>query len=394
MTDKGTEMDFDVIIIGAGASGTACAAAASQRGLKTAVLEHCAAGLNKVRISGGGKCNFTNLNAEASAYVSQNPKFALSALRQFSQHDFIKMMHNEKIAYYEKTQGQLFCRDSSDAIIKMLQKQAKKAKFFYNMRIGNIEKNGEIFEVTANGKVFTSGSLVIACGGASYSNIGATEDGYKIAKKFGLKVIPYKPALVPLNLDNETMKKTLALKGITLDAEVRCNKFCIRENILFTHFGLSGPAILQASLYWNKGDVIRINFLPEENAQAFLLQAKEQTPQKKISSVLKTRFPDRFVNFLLEGKDGNIGETSNKTLAALAEKTRNWQTVPVGTQGFRLAEVTAGGVDTNEISSQTMEAKKVKGLFFIGEVLDITGRLGGYNLQWAWSSGFTAGKYV
>lgn len=394
MTDKGTEMDFDVIIIGAGASGTACAAAASQRGLKTAVLEHCAAGLNKVRISGGGKCNFTNLNAEASAYVSQNSKFALSALRQFSQHDFIKMMHDEKIAYYEKTQGQLFCRDSSDAIIKMLQKQAKKAKFFYNMRIGNIEKNGEIFEVTANGKVFTSGSLVIACGGASYPNIGATEDGYKIAKKFSLKVIPYKPALVPLNLDNETMKKTLALKGIALDAEVRCNKFCIRENILFTHFGLSGPAILQASLYWNKGDVIRINFLPEENAQAFLLQAKEQTPQKKISSVLKTRFPDRFVNFLLEGKDGNIGETSNKTLAALAEKTGNWQTVPVGTQGFRLAEVTAGGVDTNEISSQTMEAKKVKGLFFIGEVLDITGRLGGYNLQWAWSSGFTAGKYV
>lgn len=394
MTDKGTEMDFDVIIIGAGASGTACAAAASQRGLKTAVLEHCAAGLNKVRISGGGKCNFTNLNAEASAYVSQNPKFALSALRQFSQHDFIKMMHDEKIAYYEKTQGQLFCRDSSDAIIKMLQKQAKKAKFFYNTRIGNIEKNGEIFEVTANGKVFTSGSLVIACGGASYPNIGATEDGYKIAKKFSLKVIPYKPALVPLNLDNETMKKTLALKGIALDAEVRCNKFCIRENILFTHFGLSGPAILQASLYWNKGDTVCINFLPEENAQAFLLQAKEQTPQKKISSVLKTRFPDRFVNFLLEGKDGNIGETSNKTLAALAEKTGNWQTVPVGTQGFRLAEVTAGGVDTNEISSQTMEAKKVKGLFFIGEVLDITGRLGGYNLQWAWSSGFTAGKYV
>lgn len=394
MTDKRTEMDFDVIIIGAGASGTACAAAASQRGLKTAVLEHCARGLNKVKISGGGRCNFTNLNAEASAYVSQNPKFALSALRQFSQHDFIKMMQDEKIAYYEKTQGQLFCRDSSDAIIKMLQKQAQKAKFFYNMRIGNIEKNGEIFEVTANGETFKAASLVIACGGASYPNIGATEDGYKIAKKFGLKVIPYKPALVPLNLDNETMKKTLALKGIALDAEVRCNKFRIRENILFTHFGLSGPAILQASLYWNKGDTVCINFLPEENAQAFLLKAKEQTPQKKISSVLKTRFPDRFVNFLLEGKDGNIGETSNKALAALAEKTGNWQTVPVGTQGFRLAEVTAGGVDTNEISSQTMEAKKVKGLFFIGEVLDITGRLGGYNLQWAWSSGFTAGKYV
>ena len=392
MTDKETEMDFDVIIIGAGASGTACAAAASQRGLKTAVLEHCATGLNKVRISGGGRCNFTNLNAEAAAYVSQNPKFALSALRQFSQHDFIKMVQDEKIAYYEKTQGQLFCQVSSDAIIKMLQKQAKKAKFFYNMRIGNIEKNGEIFKVTANDEIFKAASLVVACGGASYPNIGATEDGYKIAKKFGLKVIPYKPALVPLNLDNETMKKTLALKGIALDAEVRCNKFRIRENILFTHFGLSGPAILQASLYWNKGDTVSINFLPEENALAFLLQAKGQTPQKKISSVLKTRFPDRFVDFLLEGKDDNIGETSNKALAALAEKTGNWQTTPVGTQGFRLAEVTAGGVDTRQINPSTCEVRSVPGLYVIGELLDVTGRLGGFNLQWAWSSAFAAAK--
>lgn len=387
-------MDFDVIIIGAGASGTACAATAVQRGLKTAVLEHCAQGLNKVKISGGGRCNFTNLNADVSAYVSQNPKFALSALKQFSQHDFINMVQLAGIDFYEKTQGQLFCRESSEAIINMLKKKTKKADFFYNVRIENIKKEGDFFEVSSGQKTFRAKSLVVACGGASYPNIGATEDGYKIAKQFGLKIVPYKPALVPLNLDNETMKKTAALKGIALKAEVKCNKFGICENVLFTHFGLSGPAILQASLYWNKGDVLSINFLPEENAQEFLLQAKNQTPNKKTSTILKTRFPDRFVSFLLDGKDGNIGEMSNKTLTALAVKINGWQVIPVGTQGFRLAEVTSGGVDTNEISSQTLEAKKVKGLFFVGEVLDITGRLGGYNLQWAWSSGFTAGKYV
>lgn len=387
-------MDFDVIIIGAGASGTACAATAVQRGLKTAVLEHCAQGLNKVKISGGGRCNFTNLNADVSAYVSQNPKFALSALKQFSQHDFINMVQLAGIDFYEKTQGQLFCRESSEAIINMLKKKTKKADFFYNVRIENIKKEGDFFEVSSGQKTFRAKSLVVACGGASYPNIGATEDGYKIAKQFGLKIVPYKPALVPLNLDNETMKKTAALKGIALKAEVKCNKFGICENVLFTHFGLSGPAILQASLYWNKGDVLSINFLPEENAQEFLLQAKNQTPNKKTSTILKTRFPDRFVSFLLDGKDGNIGEMSNKTLTALAVKINGWQVIPVGTQGFRLAEATSGGVDTNEISSQTLEAKKVKGLFFVGEVLDITGRLGGYNLQWAWSSGFTAGKYV
>ncbi len=387
-------MDFDVIIIGAGASGTACAATASQRGLKVAVLEHCSKPLNKVRISGGGKCNFTNLNAGADSYVSQNPKFALSALNQFSSDDFIRLVREEKISFYEKTQGQLFCKESSEAIINLMKKQAKTAKFYYNVKIKKIKKEEDIFEVQCIDDVFYAKSLVIACGGASYSHIGATEDGYKIAKQFGLKIVPYKPGLVPLNLDNEIMKKTISLKGIALDAEVKCNNFFIRENILFTHFGLSGPAILQASLYWSKGDLLRINFLPKTNALDLLLHNKKTSPQKKIGTLLKAYFPEKFCDFLLEGKNGNIGEFSNKVLAEIAEKINNWQVIPIGTQGFRLAEVTSGGVDTNEIYSKTFEAKKVKGLFFIGEVLDITGRLGGYNLQWAWSSGFTAGKYV
>lgn len=386
--------NFDVIIIGAGASGMACAAAATKRGLKTVVLEHNKSALRKVAVSGGGKCNFTNLKADCSHYVSNNPKFVISALKQFSPQDFLDLIRKHKIEFYEKTAEQLFCCSSSQEIINLLQKEAQKANIVYNIDIKDIRKENDLFKVQTNQDEYAAPSLVIACGGMSYPNLGASDIGYKTAKQFGLKVIPFKPALVPFNLDSELMKELIKLKGVALNARVQCGKFSITENILFTHFGLSGPAILQSSLYWNKGDKLIINLLPEVNIFDELMKAKNNSVKKKIGNILCTYLPEKVADYIVSENDLFISEVSNKQIQKIADHVNRWSVTPVGTQGFKLAEVTAGGVDTDEISSQTLEAKKVKGLFFIGEVLDVTGQLGGYNLQWAWSSGFTAGKNV
>lgn len=386
--------NFDVVIIGAGASGMACAIEASNRGKRVVILEQNNLALRKVAISGGGKCNFTNLKADSTHYASENPKFCISALKQFSPVDFMDLVMKHRIKFYEKTAGQLFCSSSSQEIIDMLKNEAKKAMIVYDAKIKNISKENELFKIETNNDEYWAKSLVVASGGMSYPNLGASDIGYNIAKQFGLKIIPYKPALVPFNLDSELMKEVIKLKGVALEARVKCSKFQIKENILFTHFGLSGPAILQASLYWNKGDIVQINILPSINIYEELMQAKSNSVKKKISNLLRAYLPEKVVDFVMEKDDIFISEAGNKLIKKIADKINNWEVIPVGTQGFKLAEVTLGGVDVNEVSSQTFESKKVEGLFFVGEVLDVAGQLGGYNLQWAWSSGFVAGKNV
>lgn len=385
---------YDVIIIGAGAAGMICAAEATARGLKTIILEHNAAALRKVAVSGGGKCNFTNLKADYKHYASENPKFVISALKQFPPQDFVDLVQKHRIKFYEKTPGQLFCSSSAQDIINMLKKEASKAEIVYQTKITNIEKQGNLFHVTAEAKEYTAPSLVIASGGMSYAPLGASDIGYKIAKQFGLKIVPYKPALVPFNLDSGLMKELIKLQGVSVEAEVKCGKFVITDKILFTHFGLSGPAILQASLYWNKSDEVQINLLPQVDILSELMQAKNASVKKKAGNILRAFLPEKLVDYIIKTDDVFISELSNKKIVRLADDIHRWKVIPAGTQGFKLAEVTSGGVDTEEISSQSMECKKVKGLFFAGEVLDVTGQLGGYNLQWAWSSGKTAGKNV
>ncbi|MFV0626675.1 MAG: NAD(P)/FAD-dependent oxidoreductase [Alphaproteobacteria bacterium] len=383
---------FDVVIIGGGASGFSCAAQALKLGKTVAILEHNLQPLKKVKISGGGRCNFTNLNTAPEKYLCSKGDFVKHALQIFSPQKIISLMQKHHIPFAEKELGQLFTKTSSQDIIDALIKEAEKAKTFYGIEIETVEKSDGIFKIRTKIDLFEAKSLVIATGGMSYQNIGAGDLGYRIAKQFGLKIIPYRPALVPFNLDNELMKKTIKLKGIALDCLVECDDRKFRNNILFTHFGISGPAILQASLYWLKDMPVRLNFLPETDLFEFLKQQRETAKKKKISSILKQFFPERFVEFLVEERDIFISETSNKQLKEISQKVNQFTFTPIGTQGFKLAEVTAGGVDTDEIDTKTFESKKIKGLYFIGEVLDVAGQLGGYNLQWAWASGFCAGE--
>ncbi|MDD4557071.1 MAG: aminoacetone oxidase family FAD-binding enzyme [Alphaproteobacteria bacterium] len=385
--------NFDVLIIGAGASGFACALQALKRHKKVAILDHNASPLKKVKISGGGKCNFTNLNAKPENYVCAIKNFTTFALKTFPPQIIVALLKRHGIKFSEKEKGQLFAQ-SSQEIIDVLMEETQKAQFFFNCTIEKIEKQDTSFKIHTSDEIFSAKSLVIACGGMSYQNIGASDFGYVQAKNFGHKIIPYRPALVPFNLDNELMKKTIKLKGIALDCLISTGERSFRGNVLFTHFGISGPSVLQSSLYWEKNQPINLNFLPEFDLLNFLKEQRDVAKKKKLSNILRQFFPESFVGFLVEDKDVFISEAANKTLQKIAEMVHNFKTIPIGTQGFKLAEVTCGGVDTTEIDNQTFESKKVKGLFFVGEVLDVTGQLGGYNLQWAWSSGFCAGENV
>jgi len=385
---------FDVIVIGAGAAGMMCAATAGQRGRRVLLLDHAAKLAEKIRISGGGRSNFTNVHARHDCYVSENPNFCRSALAQYTPQHFIALMERHGIAYHEKKLGQLFCDDSSQQLIDMLDAECRAANVERRMGVSvhQVGRN-EAFQLETSAGSFSCESLVIATGGLSIPQIGATAFGYQIAEQFGLPVTRLDPALVPLTFHVEDAARFAPLAGVSLDTEVRIGKVRFRENVLFTHKGLSGPAILQISSYWQPGQEIVINLLPDLDAEAWL-EERAGSEQLLANVMGELGWPKRFAEAWLDGQGANVRgkDLAPKKRRQLAETLHNWRVLPNGTQGYKKAEVTRGGVSTKALSSKTMMANDVPGLFFIGEVVDITGWLGGYNFQWAWSSGFVAGK--
>jgi len=383
----------DVIIIGAGASGLLCAIECGKRGRSVLVLDHAERTGSKVRVSGGGRCNFTNLNVSADHYLSENPHFCKSALARFTPRDILSLVEKHHIAYYEKEAGQIFCVKSSRDIIAMLERECELAgvEMHLKCRVTDIAKNGN-FLVTTTGKYFSAESLVIATGGLSYSNLGASSFGHDIARQFGLRMTQVRPALVPFVFMGKDQQIARDLAGVSFDAALSCSSRKFRGSILFTHRGLSGPAALQASLYWEPGSSLVIDVLPETDIVKIIAsrRSSKMLPHNLLSEYLPKRFAQ--IWFSLLPKEKPLNETSDKELKELADRLHTWEVVPKGTEGYAIAEVTAGGVNTDELSSKTMESKKVAGLYFIGEVVDVTGELGGYNLHWAWASGFAAGQ--
>jgi len=384
---------YDVIIIGGGAAGLFCAIEAGNRGRRVLVIEHNAQVGRKILISGGGRCNFTNVGTTHDNFISQNPHFAKSALSRYTPQDFIELVKKHGIEFYEKKLGQLFCKDRSDAIVGMLLKECRKAavKIRTNCVVNSVA-NDNGFEVDTTDGVFESSNLVIACGGLSFPKIGATNFGYLIARQFGLKVVQTRPSLVALVAEGR--EKFPAAAGVAVDATVDVDGHEFRENILFTHRGLSGPAMLQASNYWDLDSPMSIDLLPNVDMKENLIANNAST--KKLGNFLAEFLPARAIDLILEKQaiEKPLNQLGNAQLEKIGERLNNWRLKFIDTEGWHKAEVTLGGVSTAELSSQTMECKKVPGLYFIGEVVDVTGWLGGYNFQWAWSSGFAAGNAV
>lgn len=393
------EKFYDAIIIGAGAAGLMCAIAAGKRGRRVWLVDHASKTAEKIRISGGGRCNFTNVNTRPEAFLSDNKHFCKSALKQFTQHDFIELVESYGIDYHEKKLGQLFCDGKSVEIIDMLLEEATKAGIRFNMETNiydiSLNDDGKYRVQTSHGTEEAT-SLVIATGGLSIPKIGATKFGYEIAKQFGIKVIETQPALVPLTFQAALLEQCKALSGVSVDAIVSFGKISFREALLFTHRGLSGPAILQISSYWQEGKDIHINLLPDIDIYSFFLEQKTSHPKKEVQTILSEQLPKKLAISLCNAQniEGRLADISHKNLKRLAESINVWQIKPSGTEGYRTAEVTKGGIDTNALSSKTMETKSQENLYFIGEVVDVTGHLGGYNFQWAWSSGYVAGQYI
>ncbi|MGA1186616.1 MAG: NAD(P)/FAD-dependent oxidoreductase [Candidatus Puniceispirillaceae bacterium] len=390
--------DYDVVIIGAGAAGLMCAIEAGKRGRRVLVLDHAKKLAEKIRISGGGRCNFTNLYADAEKFLSQNPHFCKSALRQYSQHDFINLLHAHRIGFHEKKLGQLFCDNSSQDIITMLQTEcaSARANIRLDQHIEDIQRMDTGFVVAGNFPKITSESVVIATGGLSIPKIGATGFGYQIAQKFGLTIVPTRPGLVPLTFDAEMLTRCKSLSGLSVEATVHCQRTEFAEGLLFTHRGLSGPSILQISSYWHDGMPVTVNLAPGTDIAAALKAGKRQHPKQDVVTCLSHYLPKRLAADICAqaGMDSQLAAHNDNRLGQLGAAVNGWQLVPAGTEGYRTAEVTLGGVDTADLSSSTMQAKHVPGLYFIGEVVDVAGHLGGYNFQWAWSSGFVAGQHV
>ncbi len=388
-------VSFDVIVIGAGAAGMMCAIGAGQRGRRVLLLEHNAEPGEKIRISGGGRCNFTNIGASVKNYVSANPKFAISALSRFTQHDFVAWVQRYGIDFHEKTLGQLFCDGSARQIIDMLKAEMEAAGVVLRcgVEIGAVSKTADGFSVTVSGETLTAAALVVACGGKSIPKMGASGLGYKIAEQFGLKLTETRPGLVPLTFDPALLAETKELAGVAVDVLVTCGKVKFREAMLFTHRGLSGPAILQISSYWREGMAIGVNMAPDMDVFETLRAARAENGRQDMVTVLATFLPRRLAQ-MLAGDGGRLGDMSDKALRRVADSVQNWQVKPTGSEGYRTAEVTLGGVDTRGLDAKTLEARDVPSLYFIGEVVDVTGWLGGYNFQWAWSSGWAAGQVV
>jgi predicted Rossmann fold flavoprotein len=391
----------DVIVIGAGAAGMMCAIEAGKRGRSVLLLDHTTKLAEKIRISGGGRCNFTNRNTTPANFLSQNRHFCRSALARFTPQHFIALVEKHGIRYHEKKLGQLFCDGSSEQIISMLRYECGAAGVQWQMpcQVSNVSRlavGGSRFVLQASTGELAADSVVIATGGLSIPQIGASSFGYRIATQFGVDVTPLRAGLVPLIFSGGQLAQLSKLAGIALDAEVSCNSGLFRENVLITHRGLSGPAILQISSYWRAGLSIHINLLPDVDAKTWLFD--NRCSPALLSNVLTQRLPRRFakawIDTVMEVRDEPMNRYDDNTLKRIAGQLHDWQVTPDGTAGYRKAEVTLGGVDTRELSSRTMEAMKVPGLFFIGEVVDVTGHLGGFNFQWAWASGYAAGQFA
>ena len=390
---------YDVIIIGAGGAGLMCAIEAGKRGRKTLVLDHADKVGKKILISGGGRCNFTNLGATAEQYQSANKHFCKSAFGQYTPDDFITLIERYKIAYHEKKLGQQFCDESAQQIVDILLTECSKysAKITLSCDIQHIEKYADSFSIETSKGDYTCESLVVATGGLSIPKMGATNFGYKVAQQFDIEVTETTPALVPFTFSPKDLELYDGLSGISFDAIVSCGKTSFRENVLMTHRGCSGPAILQISSYWKPGQEISIRMLPDLNWSDYLKEKRANNPKQELKSVLCDVLPKRFINRLCDvGKIENkaLGQISDKTINQLEQFFTHYVIKPNGTEGYRKAEVTLGGVSTQELNAKTLESKKISGLHFIGEVVDVTGWLGGYNFQWAWSSGFAAGQSV
>ena len=387
----------DVIVIGAGASGMMCAIECGKRGRSVLVLDHAEKVGKKILISGGGSCNFTNINTSSSNYISNNPHFCKSALSRFKPSDFIALLEKQGVKYEEREQGQLFCAGSSEEIVRMLMKESYDAgvTMIFNCRISGVKKE-DSFVVTTNRGIFESQSLVIATGGLSYPRIGASGAGHRIAEQFGLKVTQLRPALVPFIFSKKDLNIFRELSGISIDASIKCRNMKFRESVLFTHRGLSGPAVLQISSYWKEGDGIVIDLLPEIDIYGIFAARHFAKSKVDMHNMLSEYLPSRLAKAWCTSNIHSkpVNQYNDKELKGIAHQLHNWEIKPDSTEDYRTAEVTLGGVDTNELSSKTMESRKVKGLYFTGEVIDVTGQLGGYNLHWAWASGFVAGQFA
>lgn len=387
-----------VIIIGAGAAGLMCALSAAQRGREVLLIDHANKPGKKILMSGGGRCNFTNMYTEPANFLSQNLHFCKSALARYTQWDFIALVGKHGVPYHEKKLGQLFCDNKSSDILGLLLAECEEAGVELRMdtSVQSIEKTDGGYRLTTSLGVIACQSLVIATGGLSIPTLGATGFGYQVARQFGHSVLPTRAGLVPFTITDQLKDLCTELSGTSVDCLVSCNDEAFRENILFTHRGLSGPAILQISSFWQPGDTVQINLLPDHDALGWLQQQQAERPNAELKTLLGEIFTKKMANLLAERwfVSKPMKQYTPAELAEVASKLGAWQLVPAGTEGYRTAEVTLGGVDTREVSSKTMESLKSPGLYFVGEVLDVSGHLGGFNFQWAWASGYAAAQFV
>jgi len=392
---------FDTVILGAGAAGMMCASHAAARGGRVLVVDHAKSPGEKIRISGGGRCNFTNIGATARNFISNNPHFAKSALGRYTPRNFVALVEKHNIPFHEKTLGQLFCDNSAQDIIRMLlgEMEANRCELRLRTTVAGVQHNGHSFLVTLDGDQATiihCRNLVVATGGKSIPKMGASSLGYQIAGQFGLAVTETRPGLVPLTFGEDMLAGFREIAGVSAPARISCGETSFEEALLFTHRGLSGPAILQISSYWRETQPIRVAFLPGTDVAAALCASKRANGRRTIATAIGELLPKRLASYLAEAHQwsGIMGETSDRKLTEIAAVIQGWDVYPIGSEGYRTAEVTLGGVDSAGLDSRTMESKAVKGLYFIGEVVDVTGWLGGYNFQWAWSSGWAAGTAI
>ncbi|NKI68021.1 aminoacetone oxidase family FAD-binding enzyme [Collimonas pratensis] len=397
------QKQFDVAVIGAGAAGMMCAAVAGQRGKTVVVIDHAAKLAEKIRISGGGRCNFTNVNAGPQNFLSQNPHFCKSALSRYTPQDFVSLVKRYRIGYHEKHKGQLFCDDSSEQIIAMLKVECDLGNVSWRMpcSVAGIGKSGELFRIDSSAGEILASNVVIATGGLSIPKIGATDFAYRIARQFGLRMVETQPGLVPLTFDSTAWQPFLPLAGIALPVEVvtgdKKNRGEFREDLLFTHRGLSGPAILQISSFWKSGMPLLLNLLPEVDVAEVLIEGKTSI-KKNLGNVFAQWLPTRLAQGIIEANKldpaGRLADIPDRLLRDLGQAVNRWTIQPSGSEGYRKAEVTMGGIDTRELSQQSMMSNQVAGLYFVGEAVDVTGWLGGYNFQWAWASASAAGLAI